>query len=136
MGTGSASNAGKSPQAHASLYDQIGGEAAVTKAVDLFYKKVMGDPLLRPFFEGMDMQRQKHMQKAFLTAAFGGPNTYSGRGMRRAHEHLVRQGVGDAHFDAVVEHLISTLAELGISKALQDWARAIASSMRKDVLGG
>jgi hemoglobin len=118
-----------------SLYEQLGGETLVTQAVSIFYRRVMGDARLRPFFEGMDMQRQTAMQRAFLITAFGGPNAYSGRDMRRAHERLVARGLGDLHFDAVLTHLDDTLAELGVNKALRDWARAITESQRKDVLG-
>lgn len=41
-----------------SLYHRIGGEAAVTAAVDLFYEKVLGDPPSRPFCEDLDMETQ------------------------------------------------------------------------------
>ena len=55
------------------LYEKIGGEKAVDAAVDIFYKKVISDHALAPFFDGMNLDRQKKMQKAFLTVAFGGP---------------------------------------------------------------
>jgi hemoglobin len=122
-------------QATQSLYEQLGGDAMVAKMVTIFYGKVIADPLLRPFFEGMDMRRQQAMQKAFLITAFGGPNAYSGRDMRRAHERLVQRGMGDAHFDAVVTHLDTTLVELQVNKTLRDWARALTESLRKDILG-
>ncbi|HSP78433.1 MAG TPA: group 1 truncated hemoglobin [Myxococcaceae bacterium] len=120
-------------QSH-SLYEQLGGESMVANAVTIFYRKVMEDTRLRPFFEGTNMERQVSMQRAFLTTAFGGPNSYSGRDMRRAHAGLVQRGLSDVHFDAVLTHLDDTLAELGVNKALRDWARAITESMRKDVL--
>jgi hemoglobin len=46
-----------------SLYDQLGGEEMVTKTVHIFYKKVLADPRLRPFFENMDMIRLESMQR-------------------------------------------------------------------------
>ncbi|HET8704827.1 MAG TPA: group 1 truncated hemoglobin, partial [Pseudomonadales bacterium] len=89
-----------------SLYEQLGGEAAVDAAVDLFYKKVLADKRINHFFEGVDMVKQARMQKGFLTFAFGGPNKYTGRGMAAAHKKLVEvQGMNDSHFDAVVENL-------------------------------
>lgn len=118
-----------------SLYEQLGGEAMVTKAVTIFYRKVNADPLLKSFFEGMDMTRQIAMQRAFLTTAFGGPQRYTGRGMRDAHSRLVQRGMGDAHFNAVLAHLDDTLGELHVTQPLRDWARAITESLRKDILG-
>jgi len=118
-----------------SLYEQLGGEEMVTKTVSIFYKKVLADPRLRPFFENMDMTRQESMQRAFLSTAFGGPGAYSGRDMRRAHMRLVARGMSDVHFDAVLSHLDDTLSELAVNKPLRDWARALTESMRKDILG-
>ena len=118
-----------------SLYEQLGGEEMVAKTVAIFYRKVLADPLLRPFFEGMDLSRIEAMQRAFLVTVFGGPNAYSGRDMGRAHARLVQHGLGDAHFTAVVNHLDTTLAELNVNKPLRDWARALTEAMRKDILG-
>lgn len=118
----------------ATLYEQLGGEAAVNAAVDIFYRKVLSDERICHFFDGVDMERQAAKQKAFLTFAFGGPNNYTGRDMRNAHAHLVKQGLNDSHFDAVVENLGSTLAELGVAPELIQQVAAIAETTRADVL--
>lgn len=118
-----------------SLYQRLGGGAAVDAAVELFYGKVLADPLLAPFFAGVDMKRQRAQQKAFLTLAFGGPNAYTGQDLRRAHAPLVARGLNDAHFNAVAGHLQATLAELGVAQGLVDEVMAIAASTHDDVLG-
>lgn len=118
-----------------SLYDQIGGQAAVEAAVDIFYRKVLVDDRISHFFEGVDMDHQIAKQKAFLTMAFGGPANYTGHDMRRAHAHLVQRGLNDTHFDAVVELLGGTLAELNVPTPLIEKVAAIAESTRADVLG-
>jgi hemoglobin len=118
-----------------SLYEQIGGEAAVNAAVDLFYRKVLADDRINKFFAGTDMVRQHAKQKAFLTMALGGPNNYTGMDMRKGHAHLVTQGLNDSHFDAVMENLGATLTELGVPGDLIAQAAAIAESTRNDVLG-
>jgi hemoglobin len=118
-----------------SLYTDIGGEAAVNAAVDIFYRKVLKDARIKHFFDGIDMDKQAAKQKAFLTLAFGGPNNYSGADMRRGHAHLVAKGLNDSHFDAVMENLGATLTELNVPANLIAQAAAIAESTRKDVLG-
>ncbi|MDE2624598.1 MAG: group 1 truncated hemoglobin [Betaproteobacteria bacterium] len=118
-----------------SLYEQIGGDAAVNAAVDIFYRKVLRDDRINRFFTGVDMERQAAKQKAFLTMAFGGPNNYSGLDMRRGHAHLVAQGLNDSHFDAVVENLGATLKELNVPDSLIAQVAAIAETTRNDVLG-
>lgn len=118
-----------------SLYDRIGGEAAVNAAVELFYRKVMNDHRINRFFEKTDMDVQIAKQKAFFTMAFGGPNSYTGADMRTAHAELVKKGLDDSHFDAVMEHLGATLVELKVPADLIGEAAAIAESVRGDVLG-
>jgi len=118
-----------------SLYEQLGGEAAVDAAVDHFYGKVLADDRIRHFFDGVDMEQQARKQKAFLTVAFGGPNHYSGRAMRAAHRKFVEQGLSDLHFDAVVENLAATLTEMGVAPGLVKQVGEVAETTRDDVLG-
>ncbi|MFZ2312870.1 MAG: group 1 truncated hemoglobin [Methylobacter sp.] len=117
------------------LFDQLGGEAAVNAAVDIFYRKVLADYRINRFFENVDMEKQAAKQKAFLTMAFGGPHNYTGEDMRKGHAHLVQMGLDDSHFDAVMEHLGATLTELNVPQDLIDQVAAIAESTRNDVLG-
>lgn len=117
------------------LFDQLGGAAAVEAAVDNFYRKVLTDDRVSRFFEGVDMDKQRAKQKAFLTMAFGGPHNYSGKDMRNGHAHLVKMGLNDAHVDAIIELLGQTLRELGVDEALIAQVAAIAESTRNDVLG-
>ena len=118
-----------------SLYEQIGGEAAVNAAVDIFYRKVLADDRISRFFEGVDMEKQAAKQKGFLTFAFGGPHRYTGKDMRQGHAHLVKQGLNDSHFDAVMENLAATLQELNVPQNLIAEMAAIAESTRNNVLG-
>lgn len=118
-----------------SLYEQLGGDAAVNAAVDIFYRKVLSDPHISGFFDTTDMDAQRSKQKAFLTMAFGGPNKYTGRDLRTAHEPLVKRGLSDSHFDAVAKHLQATLDELKVPADLTAQVMAVAGSTRKDVLG-
>ncbi len=117
------------------LFEQLGGAAAVDAAVDIFYRKVLMDDRINDFFEDVDMEKQAAKQKAFLTMAFGGPNHYSGMDMKNAHAHLVKRGLSDAHVDAVIENLGSTLRELGVAENLISQVAAIADSVRDNVLG-
>ncbi len=117
------------------LYERIGGEAAVNAAVELFYRKVLNDYRINRFFGNSDMDKQIAKQKAFFTMAFGGPNNYTGQDMRNAHAHMVKIGLDDSHFDAVMEQLGATLVELNVPAGLIAEAAAIAESTRKDVLG-
>jgi hemoglobin len=117
------------------LYEEIGGEAAVNAAVDVFYRKVLRDERIKHFFDTVDMEKQAAKQKAFLTMAFGGPHNYTGLDMRKGHAQLVTKGLNDTHFNAVMENLGATLKELNVPDHLIAKAAAIAESTRNDVLG-
>ncbi len=119
----------------ATLFDKLGGEAAVDAAVDIFYRKVLADYRINRFFDSVDMEKQAAKQKAFLTMAFGGPHNYTGADMRRGHAHLVKMGLDDSHFDAVMENLTATLQELNVPAELIAEVAAIAETTRNDVLG-
>jgi hemoglobin len=118
-----------------SLFEQLGGAAAVDAAVDIFYRKVLTDDRVSRFFDDVDMDRQRGKQKAFLTMAFGGPHNYTGKDMRTGHAHLVARGLNDSHVDAIIELLGGTLKELGVGDPLIEQVAAIAESTRNDVLG-
>ena len=117
------------------LFDKLGGEAAVNAAVDIFYRKVLNDQRINRFFENVDMEKQAAKQKAFLTMAFGGPHNYTGEDMRKGHAHLLKMGLDDSHFDAVVEDLGATLVELNVPQELINEVVVICESTRNDVLG-
>ena len=118
-----------------SLFEQLGGAAAVDTAVDIFYGKVLADHRINRFFDGVNMEKQAAKQKAFLTMAFGGPNHYTGQDMRNAHARLVKMGLLDSHFDAVLENLDATLQELAVPPALIAQVNTLAETTRHDVLG-
>lgn len=115
-----------------SLFERLGGEAAVDAAVDIFYRKVLADDRISHYFDGVDMVEQAKKQKAFLTMVFGGPNNYTGKDLRTAHAKL--DNLDDTHFDAVVENLGGTLQELGVAESDIAEVAGIASSVRDDVL--
>jgi hemoglobin len=116
------------------LYERLGGEAAVQAAVVRFYEKVMADASLAPFFEGFDLDAQIRKQIAFMTMAFGGPHPYTGRSLRKAHGDLVARGLGDAHYDGILHHLGSTLGELGVDPKVTAEVLALVEAQRADVL--
>ncbi|MDJ0697538.1 group 1 truncated hemoglobin [Mastigocoleus sp. MO_188.B34] len=102
------------------LFERLGGKPAVEAVVDKFYIRVMEDSRINHFFAGIDMKKQREHQTAFLIFAFGGSAYHRGLSLRTAHQNLVEQfgGLRDEHFDAVFEHLVSTLQELSVADNL------------------
>ncbi len=122
--------------AAAVFYNELGGEEAVNKAVDLFYNKVMADPRVNYFFEGIDMATQRRMQKGFMNFALGGSTAYTGRDLKAVHARLVKEkGLNDTHFDIIIQHFREALEELHVKPEMINMAVKVANSVREDVLG-
>ena len=119
-----------------SLYERIGGHDALVVVVEDFYDKVLDDPALTPWFDGVDMGGQKTAFAAFVKWALGGEEDalWHGRSLRQAHAGLVARGLSDAQFDAVVGHLAATMAEHGVSMDIINEVGAWAETVRDEVL--
>lgn len=117
-----------------SLYDKLGGQEAVSAAVEHFYVKVLADGRINHFFQGIDMEGQKAKGKAFIAMAFGGPNNYTGKELREGHRHLVARGLNDAHFDVFAEHFRDTLQDLNVPENLATEVMAAVEGARPEIL--
>lgn len=115
----------------ASIYDQIGGQAAMTAAVDLFYVKVLADPRVNFFFEEVNMAKQKRLQNEFLSSVLGSPAPYTGKDMRKAHADL---DLNEVHFQAIAEHLLATLQELKVPEPLINQIMTLVASTKNAIL--
>ena len=117
--------------APASLYDKLGGEATIKAVVDEFYKRVLGNPQLKPVFEGTDMGGLKRHQALFISQALGGPKQYDGRDMKAAHAGL---GITDEQFDAVATHLVATLNHFKVDQADIDTIVGVVAPLKDQVV--
>src|SRR5215469_6841415 len=110
-----------------SLYEAIGGRPALAAAVDVFYGRLVADPVLGPFFPGGVGARHRAYVVTILGEALGGPERYRGPDIAGAHHGL---GIGDAHFERAAAHLGATLEELGVPRDLADRIVGIVAGLR------
>jgi hemoglobin len=114
-----------------SIYQAIGGRAAVAAAVEGLYGRLLADPELGRFFPGGVGARHRGYVVTILGEALGGPERYRGPDLARAHSGL---GISDAHFDRTAAHLQDTLDELGVPGELADRIVAIVAGLRPAVV--
>src|SRR5580765_7547185 len=100
-----------------SLYERIGGAAAIRAAVEILFDKILADPELMPYFTEVRIDRHMAHLCDFIGGAIGGPEIYRGRDIAAAHR---RQAISAAEFGAVAGHLIAALNELGVDPAIID----------------
>lgn len=106
-------------------YDAVGGGAAVSAVVNDFYRRVLADPGLAPYFEGVDMVRLKRHQALLVTQVLGGPENYTGRSLGEAHAGL---GIDHDDFTAVVGHLASAMKDAGVPDDIIGRAGAVVAA--------
>ena len=114
-----------------SIYQAIGGRAALTAAVDNFYGRLVADPELAPLFPGGVGPRHRAYVVTVLGEALGGRERYQGPDLAAAHRGL---SISNAHFDRAAAHLAGTLDELGVPRDLADRIVGIVAGLRPVVV--
>jgi methyl-accepting chemotaxis protein len=113
------------------LFERVGGQEALTLAVELFYERVLADPELAPFFQGVHLGRLKDRQVRFFSAATGGPQPWRGRSMSVAHASM---GITQDHFDRTAGHLVATLQQLEVASDVIDEIVAAVAPLASDIV--
>lgn len=113
------------------LQESLGGDEGLTAVVEVFYARVTADPEVAPYFAGIDLDRLRAHQRSFLRVALDGPGVFTGRPLAQAHAGLA---ITDQHFDRVVDHLASTLGDLGVGPAAVAQVRERIEALRPQVV--
>lgn len=95
------------------LYERIGGDAAIARLVGVFYRRVLADPELAPFFADTPMERLRCMQQEFFSAALDGPVRYTGRSLAEVHHGL---DIRPRHMRRFLDHLVATMRAEGLDE--------------------
>ncbi len=120
-----------------SLYDRIGGQAALTKVVDDFVARAAANPKVNFTRNGTwnasdaAVKTLKMHLVNFLGSAFGGPQKYSGRSMKEAHKGMA---ITQAEFDALAADLKAVLEANKVPSAEVNEIMKIAASTAPDIV--
>ncbi len=125
-----------------SLYERLGGEAAIAAVVDEFVGRAAGDPKVNFTRQGTSMAweasaknvaRLKSLLVQFIGMATGGPQKYQGRGMKEVHAGM---RITDAEFDALAGDLQASLVHFKVPWAEQEELLAIVGTTRGEIVTG
>jgi hemoglobin len=114
-----------------SLYQRLGGNEAVVAVIDDFVGRCAADSRINQKFARTDVPRLKKMLVDQVTAATGGPATYTGRSMTETHDGM---GVTAGEFDALVGNLVATLDQFAVPAAEQQELLGILGPLRADIV--
>ena len=75
------------------LYEWAGGATAFERLTEVFYAKVLADPLIGPLFQHMDPGHPRYVAM-WLAEVFGGPTRYTAE--RGGYHHMLSRHLGKA----------------------------------------
>lgn len=115
------------------LLERMGGASAVMDAVEGLHDRMLADESLTPFLEDVDPGVWTAKLYDFLGRMLDA-SEYDSDTLRSAHQRLVDQGLGDAHFDATLTHLRAALGAAEVPEECFDEVIAAFEQTRRDVL--
>lgn len=96
------------------LYEWLGGSAALERLSTAFYAKVLQDELLRPLFEHMPADHPHHVAQ-FLGEVLGGPAEYTAMGGHaRMLSHHFAKHLSEPQRRRWLNLLLDTADEVGL----------------------
>jgi hemoglobin len=96
------------------LFEWMGGMAAIERLFEVFYRRVPDDPILAPVFATMDPAHAAHVA-AFVAEVLGGPKAYSEH--HGGHPNMIRhhlgRGLQEVHRKRWIDLLLTCADEIG-----------------------
>lgn len=120
------------PTTEPTLFRRLGGEAGIARLIDRQYEQILADDYLGEYFMGVDIDRLKAAQLAFLRRTFGDPDAAShGANLQQAHHG---QLVTELAFDQFVDMFVAAAQETGVAEADQADIRTALRALRASVI--
>jgi hemoglobin len=116
------------------LYDLIGGRQTVSAATESFYRRVLADDRVSPFFASTDMTHLRARQSMFISMLLGGRVVYTGKDIAAAHAGARARGLNGTHFDTFLKHFRDPLEEVGVKAGKAEKVMKLLESRRDAVL--
>jgi truncated hemoglobin YjbI len=121
-----------------SLYERLGGNAAISAVTDQFIANVAGDARINAFFAdaAADPARLTKLRNNLvnqLGEATGGTEKYTGLNMKVSHAGM---GIEESHFNALVEDLALALDKFKVPTAEKNELLGALAPMKTDIVEG
>ncbi|AEE54064.1 group I truncated hemoglobin [Haliscomenobacter hydrossis] len=127
----------KDDEATPTLYDRLGGVAAISAVVDQFLTNVVGDNVINARFAATvaSPSRTQLLRNNLIDqicAGAGGPCQYKGKTMLESHKGM---NITQAEFNALVGDLVAALDKFKVPQKEKDDLLAILGPMQTDIVG-
>jgi hemoglobin len=118
-----------------SLYDRLGGKAAIQKVVDDFVTNVVADPSIAPRFTKLNNDQVAKLKIHLvdqICEATGGPCKYAGRDMKTTHKGM---NITTAEFNATGGALAKALDKNSVPATEKSELLTAIGGMQADIVG-
>lgn len=115
-----------------SLYDRLGGKAAIDKVVEDFVGNIAADPSIFPRFAKSDIPKVKRLIAEQICEATGGPCKYTGRDMKTTHKGM---NLTVAEFNATGAALAKALDMNKVPATEKNELLTAIGGMQNDIVG-
>ena len=114
-----------------SLYDRLGGAAAIMAVTRAFEQRAGMDDRINQKFARTDLDRLAKEFADLVCQNTGGPCPYGGLSMPEAHKNM---GVTNGEFDAFLEDLAAVMDDFKVGKAEQEEVMKKLMPMRGEIV--
>ena len=115
----------------ASLYERLGREEKFRLIAASILDNHLKNDRINARFRNIDRNETRRKVTEFICAGTGGPQHYTGRGMRAAHRGM---NVSSAEFLAVVDDITAALDSNGVGEREKRELLMIAQSLKDDIV--
>ncbi len=119
------------PPTNDRLYQELGGQAGITRIVEGMLLNIARDERIRHYFANVDIRRLHGLLIQKFCVDAGGPCRYQGASMAESHRGLNLQ---PADFNALVEDLQLAMQREGIPERVQNGLLARLAPQRGEVI--
>jgi hemoglobin len=114
-----------------SLFDRLGGMAAISAVVEDFAGNVLADTRINKKFAKSDATRLVSNLKDFVCNATGGPCQYNGLSMKKSHASMRVTG---GEFNALVEDLVKSLDKFNVGEREKNELLGALAGLKGDIV--
>ena len=117
------------------LYERLGGQDAISAVVDELFARKVEDKQLGRFFVGHSADSRRRIKQDvvnFLSAATGGPQSYTGTDMKTVHTGL---NMTESDWQIAVQLIVEVLAKFYVPQKEKEEVFIAISSLKEDIVG-
>ena len=111
-------------------FEELGGKFGIKQIVEAWFNKLLNDPLLKPIFRDIDIEKLIEKQTEFLSHELGNNEKIHIKDLKSAH---AKYNLSDFHLDAFKKWIKATLEEQNIDDNLVRDVLWILEKYRRDV---